>query len=185
MLLLPRSSRRPSRATGFRCFMEWRPVVGYEGLYEVSELGDVRSVAGSGHLRDGRTLKQGITRSYYAVCLYDKHTRATTHVHRIVADAFIPNPHNYPQVNHKNGIKTDNRAANLEWVTVSQNHKHAYETGLRSAKGEFNGRAKLFPCDILGIRESVKTQKELAAQYGVRIETISKILLRKRWGHIP
>lgn len=70
----------------------------------------------------------------------------TAYLHRLLAEAFIPNPENKPQVNHKNGIKYDNRLSNLEWVTESENSKHAYDNGLMTApilKGEDNASAKL------------------------------------------
>lgn len=99
----------------------WKDVVGYEGIYKISDSGNVFSE------RSKRNLKAQVNRyGYYVIEL---HSRLWT-VHRLVALAFIPNPDKKPMVNHKNGIKTDNRVNNLEWVTPKENANHAKEKGL-------------------------------------------------------
>ena len=99
----------------------WRDVQGYEGLYQVSDRGQVRNV------KRGRVLKphrQG--NGYLQTMLAKNNVRKYPLVHRLVAAVFIPNPENKPHINHKNGIKTDNAVENLEWCTMSENllHRH-------------------------------------------------------------
>lgn len=106
---------------------EWRPVKGYEGLYEVSNMGRVRSL----YYGKSRILKQGVDcHGYMHVCLSKDGTCNTKRVHRLVATAFIQNPDNYECVNHKDGNKKNNTVDNLEWCTISYNTKHAYHNGL-------------------------------------------------------
>lgn len=103
---------------------KWKPVKGYEGLYEVSDLGNVRSLprrAGTFHIK-GRTLKQFKSRNgYLLVCLSKEGIQKTIGAHRLVAEAFVKNPEHKKTVNHINEDKTDNRACNLEWLTLREN----------------------------------------------------------------
>ena len=108
--------------------IEWRPVPGWEGLYEVCCDGRIRSLQGRNYLREK---SQVLVSGYLRVALYQNPRKAFKSVHRIVAEAFIPNPDNKPEVNHKNGIKTDNRVENLEWVTSKENHEHAVKNGFK------------------------------------------------------
>lgn len=114
----------------------WKPVVGYEGLYEVSNLSRIRSLPRNtknqyklGTIKKCTILNTG----YYYVNLYkNKHSRRCL-LHRIVAEAFIPNPSNFPCVNHKDGNKLNNDITNLEWCTYSYNEKHAFDTNLKKS----------------------------------------------------
>jgi hypothetical protein len=95
----------------------WRDVPGYEGLYEVSDWGRVR--------RNGKILKPAkIKNGYLRVDLYKDGIQRHALLHRIVAQAFIPNPQNLPQVNHKDEDKTNNAVSNLEWCTQEYNHSY-------------------------------------------------------------
>ena len=98
---------------------EWRAVPGYEGLYEVSNKGNVRNVRRNTLLRLPKN-KYG----YIQVGLYKNGIRTEFKVHRLVAQAFIPNPDGLPQVNHKNEVKTDNNVDNLEWCTAKYNNNY-------------------------------------------------------------
>lgn len=109
--------------------MNWKPVRGYGGLYEVSDTGLIFS-----H-KTNRLLKCSLTtHGYKRVALNTGHKSTFKHIHRIVAEAFIPNPDNLPQVNHVDGDKTNNHVSNLEWCNNSQNQQHAYDTGLKFRK---------------------------------------------------
>lgn len=106
----------------------WRDVVGYEGLYEVSNKGRVKTLLG----KEGYNLKISLNKSGYYKASLSKAGKATTClIHVLVAKAFIPNVKGKPTVNHKDGNRVNNNVENLEWATYSENLQHAYETGLR------------------------------------------------------
>ena len=101
---------------------EWKNVIGYEGLYEVSNIGNVRNV------KRNTLLRLSKNQGYIQVWLYKNGIRAGLKVHRLVAEAFLPNPDNLPQVNHKDEDKTNNRVENLEWCTAKYNTNYGHRT---------------------------------------------------------
>jgi hypothetical protein len=159
----------------------------YEG-YSVNEHGDVFST------KFNKVVKlKGInhSRGYLMINIWNNNQRKGMLVHRLIAETFIPNLENKPEVNHKNGIKWDNRVQNLEWNTPKENMSHAYATGLKVASpslGEKHGMAKLTEEQVLEIRKLYSTKKYtlivLGKMFDVGIAQISKIVNNKLWKHI-
>ena len=145
----------------------WKDIAGYVGLYQVSNLGRVRSFH-NGVERIRKPTRGGKVKTCY--------------VHRLVAQAFLPNPEGKREVNHRNGIKTDNRVENLEWVTPSENQKHAVTTGLKQS-GEDNYNAKLTNEQARYVRENPDnlTGRQLAEMFEVNKATISLIQRGKQF----
>ncbi|MDE9537232.1 HNH endonuclease signature motif containing protein [Xenorhabdus bovienii] len=136
----------------------------------------------------GKDAKSKNTRygKYQHVCIRYR----SYQVHRLVALAWIPNPDNKPQVNHINGMKSDNRVENLEWVTNLENRRHSGEKLFRNIPhGEQVGTAKLTAKDVIEIRERLKTPykglcRDLAAEFGVVASTITWIKQGEVWKHV-
>lgn len=153
----------------------------YKERYAVFASGDIFNL-------NGIKIKPAIMKSGYEMVVVGG--KATT-VHRIVAELFVSNPMCLREVNHINGIKSDNRAENLEWCTRSQNQKHAYETGLeKRVYGEKHHSHKLVSKDVEYIRSVYKARDKkyganaLANEFGVCRATIGRIANRKVWNHI-
>lgn len=160
---------------------KWLSVKGYEGLYEVSNQGNIRRVGGK--VLSPKPGKLG----YKVVSLTMNGYFKKYLIHRLVADAFIPNPQDKPYVNHKDGNKSNNCVENLEWVTPSENIKHSYDYGLRlPIRGENNSQCKLTEEDVKWIKNNViKGDKEfgckaLAKRFGVSEPHISYIVNGKK-----
>jgi hypothetical protein len=161
---------------------EWRGIVGYEGLYQVSNTGKVRSA----HHRRIRELKPTPqSGGYLLVTLCKNKIKKGESIHALVALAFIGPRPTRMTINHKNGNKADNRSANLEYVTHKENTHHAMRLGLMNNKGENNGSAKLSQQDAETIRSRYNngdiTQRQLAEEYGVCQGTITQIVCNKIW----
>ena len=156
----------------------WKTINGFED-YEVSNLGNVKR---NNKLRSIKPKKTG----YVRIDLYNKGFFKHFFVHRLVAKSFIKNEENKLQVNHINGIKSDNRVENLEWNTAKENIHHAINNKLMiPPKGEKQGASKLTEVDVLNIRKNTTTKKYLLAKkYNVSNGLISDIINLKRWKHI-
>lgn len=156
---------------------EWKDVVGWEGLYKVSNTGKVYSCYAK------KERKLSVEKLGYAsVDLWDKRHMKRVKVHRLVALAFLDNPDNKQQVNHKDGNKLNNNVENLEWSTAKENSTHAYDTGLSSAPvGERHGRVKLTELEAAFIKVSKDSNARLATEFGVSSRLVRKIKNGDLW----
>ena len=148
-----------------------KDVVGYEGIYVIDGLRVISLKFGKE--KELKPVKS--SKGYLIVCLCKDGKVKNYYVHRLIAEAYIPNPDNKPYINHKNGNKTDNRIENLEWVTSSENNKHAYDSGLRIVKQPYSVILKIFEMDKQGY-----LQREIAKETGYTQPQISHILNGKQ-----
>ena len=170
----------------------WLPVQvkGLEDYYEVSNMGQVRSLDRTHKIKtfEGKILKQISLSGYLAVSLKLHSYKKLHYVHRLVAKAFVIGEKANLEVNHIDGNKNNNRASNLEWVTRSENIKHAFRTGLKfSPHGVNHFHSKFIDKDILYIRNNPDNLKArgLSKKFDVSKSCIHKIIKGKAWRHIP
>lgn len=180
-------------------------VKGYEGLYEISDLGRIKILSKKVNVRNGTAIRKEkmmslkITRGhgregYHLATLRKDSISKMFTVHRLVALHFIPNPENKEEVNHKFGIRGDNRASELEWMTKQENMKHAYlvlksyENRNNPLKGSLHWRAKLDEKKVYTIKERYNdggvSIRKLANEFGVHHAIIYGIIKGKRWPHV-
>ena len=130
----------------------------------------------------------GPKRDYYCVCLYQNQEKHVYKVHRLVAEAFIPNPENKPHINHKDGNKANNHVDNLEWCTPKENTAHAWKNGLMNPKrGTGHHGAKFTDSQIVEIKKRhvphcrTNGTGALAREFGVHRNTIADIIKGRSW----
>lgn len=181
---------------------QWRPIAGYEGLYEVSDRGRVKSLdreiisRGRIHKIKGRILVLCKDKDGYPKIKLSKNGSITMFfVHKLVAFAFLPSPPGpvgqttgwHFNVDHINNDPSDNTISNLQWLTRLDNtYSKPKRLGrLRPVCGSRHGASKLTEVDIALIRASNEPLAKLAERYKVRKQTICKIRLRQSWKHVP
>lgn len=142
----------------------WKPIKGFEGLYEVSNFGRIKN-------RHGRILKPRLyDNKYLYVILYRKQAYKNFRVHRITAQTFIPNPLNFPEVNHKDGNKLNNNCLNLEWCTRQENIRHS---------NNILGNSHCRPIMCLETRQIFNSIKNAAKFYNIDPSSLTKHLKGK------
>lgn len=155
--------------------------------YLISNMGNVKNI------KELKTLRAYDREGYTRIDLYDRRIKKSLKrsVHRLVAEAFIPNPLNKPQVNHIDGDKKNNRVENLEWCTQSENMKHAFKTGLyvpNPLKGEDRYNSKMTYEKVILLREMYDSGefllKELAEEFNISMTVTWNIAKRNTWKHI-
>lgn len=169
----------------------------FAGLYEVSTEGAVRLACATHKSPKGHVLSPAPMNGYPGVQLYrvrgGEKNRVTAQVHRLVLETFMGPPAPGQQCNHKSGDKTDNRLANVEWVTPSENRLHAFTAGLQERPaGERNAAAKLTDAQVLEIRRlralpkaERPAQQDVADQFGISRPLVSMIENGVIWPHLP
>lgn len=148
---------------------KWKSIEGYENKYLISDSGNVKSLVDKNGEKTNKILKPRIAKNgYLYVNLWKKSKSKTKKIHRLVAEAFIPNPNNCPCINHKDGNKQNNNINNLEWCTYSENAKHAFVEGLSNP-------LKNLPIPEKG-KDNINCKKIL--QFNLKGEFV------KEWGYI-
>lgn len=173
----------------------WKDITRFEGLYQASSLGRIKALSTLGIMRSKgystrteKILSQKLDKKtgYLHISLTDENgCRSTLLPHRIVGNLFVPNPESKKEINHKKGIKTDNRATEIEWSTSSENQIHAYNMGLNVGKrGEENSSTLLTNKMVLNIFNNQLPAKEISLLYKIPIYIIYQIKNGKNWSSV-
>lgn len=176
---------------------EWKDVVGSGGRYQISTFGNVRSngfIGKDGKFRKPRYMTVSINKSLGYAMFFTSidGKKKAFYVHRMIAEAFIPNPDGKPEVNHIDGDKRNSVLWNLEWVTTKENVRHAINEGLstppRIGKGDDCPASKLTSFEVAKIKTILNTSKRslasIARQFGVGASAISHIRDKRTWTHV-
>lgn len=158
----------------------WLFIKGFEGRYWVSNLGRIKSKRG---IRKFETTRDG----YHRIVLYTNSIKKVTiNLHKIVALAFVPNPSVKPHINHLDGVKTNNRADNLEWCTPKENIQHAIKLGLidTSIPSKFIRSNKLTSDQAIEVFNSKGVYKDIGAKFGINRATVSDLKRGLTWSHV-
>lgn len=165
-----------------------KEVANYEGLYLISNLGNVFSIPR--YRKHGGLLKPQISKEGYRMQLLTKNNQSKLcKVSRLVAKAFIPNPNNYPVVNHINGIKTDDFVENLEWCSISHNTKEAYRLGLQKPCEYQRKVARRYCIENKSIKiraikypfvKTYPSMSEASRELNIPVSCISRVVRKKR-----
>lgn len=164
----------------------WKYINGASEKYMVSNMGRIKSMYDcNGNFRE-KIRAQGYDKNGYCrLVLYGSGKPQYLKIHTIVANHFCIKKEGDTQVNHINGIKTDNRATNLEWCTLQHNIDHSIKIGLKvSSPGEKNGQAKLTKSQVISIFKDQRKQREIAIDYGVTQGAIQLIKAGKNWASV-
>lgn len=158
----------------------WKDIKDYEGLYQVSNLGRVKSLGNRSNHKKEKILASHIRNQYYGVTLYkDSHYKNYT-IHRLVAEAFIPNPENKPEVNHIDENKLNNRVNNLEWVTKKENINYGVGAYTRNSKNRNRGLSMSKPVQCIETGVIYPSIIEASRQTGINDSDISRACRGKR-----
>lgn len=174
----------------------WKEIDGYDGFYEVSNRGRIRSYKcqGPGNKKAETptllTLKKE-KYGYRRITLFDRGKRTIHLIHRLVGEAFVPNPDGKPQINHLDSDPSNNNAENLEWSTQSENIQYAFDKGRKKPnRGSEVVGSKLTKSDVLNIRKVANEngrfygRSKLADKYNVTENCIMQVVTGRTWSHI-
>ena len=153
---------------------EWKDIDGYEGSYQVSNLGNIISLENKSNHKQAKCLKCSITKKgYLRAYLYKNKNRRCYFVHRLVAETFIPNPNNLPCINHKDGNKLNNKVDNLEWCTHRDNNIHAFINGLNSTQKAVEKNEK--PIILINNNTRYRSMMDACRQLGLNVTNVSRV----------